>query len=188
MTRPGESKEQEIHVLTLRINWCCASVSGYTCVRFSLQPCPAGRRAPTGSVRRWNPRCQSRAAVLNLLLCHDCSIRMTAGNVAAALTFKQGLVIRQQPSSPSPDMWNNIIIPIVYITPQKSISMKFIKMSKCILLILCLGKWGYRKLKWFNKLWNECRFTDSHFSGTAEHKKHQEQPRLFYIIFVRSHV
>lgn len=185
MMHPGESwqsKAQEIHVLTLGINRCCA-LGVWLHVYLSVcSPVPAGRWAPRGGIRQqqgaWgNPPCQSRAAFLNLFLHHDCSMRMAAVNTVAALTFKQGLVIDQQSTSPSLDEWNIVIMPTFYITLQKSISMTFIMMSEYIFLILCLGKQRYRELKRFNNLWNECRFTDSHSSDTGQSKKHQKQPK-----------
>lgn len=70
---------------------------------------------------------------------------------------------------------------------SESIPVTFMMMGKYTLLILWLGKWRWRELQWFNNLWNECRFADSHSSDTGKPKKQQKQPKppvcfTFYLI------
>lgn len=154
------------------------AVSGYTCVSFSLQPSPR-RQMTTQGRRQVAARGLRKPTVCSWTYSFvTCGMRVAAVNAVAALPFKQGLVIDQQSASPTLPEWNIVTMTSVDITPQKSISMKFIMMSKHIVLILCLGKQRYRELKWFNNLWNECRFTDSHSSDTGQPNKHQKQTKL----------
>lgn len=184
MIHPGESwrsKEEEVHVLTPRINRRCAVGPWLPMCTFQFAAQPQQADEHPEKVFRWqrgawgNPPCQSTAAVLNLLLCHDWCIRMTAVN--ADLTFRPGL---NPPALPQVSESSSYRLPFIFLF-KKSISMKYIILSKYIVLILCLGgrRWFrvQEELKWLNNLWNECRFTDSHSSDTGEPKKHQKQPK-----------
>lgn len=179
MIHPGESwqsKEEEVHVLTPRINRRCAvGLWLPMCTfQFAAQPQQADEHPEKVVGGSEGPEAT-----------HPARARQRSWTCSFVMTDALGW---QQSIQPSPSDQVCIHQPFprwvkyhhnayCLYSSSKSISMKYIILSKYIVLILCLGRRRYRELKWFNNLWNECRFIDSHSSVTGEPKKHQKQPK-----------